>query len=194
MEIRSYRGKLALKEYEAVVRDFHGHLAPGVLMGGFMVDWALEVMEPCQILDALVETRKCLPDAVQILTKCTIGNGWLRILDQGKLSLILYDKETMHGARVCLDPQRLCQFPLIRAWAMKERSKKENPLDPLIEEMMHAGRRIFGCQEVVVDKIPGALPAYSNPKICPICHEPFRYGTHGICVSCADPFFHAKDL
>jgi len=75
------------------IRKFHGRVAPGVLLGGFMVDYDLELVGKEVEADAIVETRFCLPDAVQLLTPCTCGNGWLKVLDWDKFALSLYDKK-----------------------------------------------------------------------------------------------------
>ena len=62
-------------DYLQMIRSFHGHVAPGMLLGGFMVDLAYRTRPPGQFFDAICETRPCLPDAIQLLTPCTIGNG-----------------------------------------------------------------------------------------------------------------------
>ena len=192
MKLHSFRGKIDLEEFLQEAARFHGNLAPGVVLGGLMVDWALETMAPEKILDALVETRKCLPDAVQILTKCSIGNGWLKILDWGKLAVTLYNKESLTGARVHLDLDKLAPYPRIKSWAMKEQSKKENPLEPLIDDMIAAGRRIFTCEGVRLERIPETVEQYDFPSVCPQCGETFRYGLAGMCEGCRDPFY-SKD-
>jgi len=194
IKLRSYKGEISLEDYFEDVRRFHGNLAPGLVLGGFMVDWALEVMESAELLDAVVETRKCLPDAVQLLTKCTIGNGWLKILDWGKLALTLYDIEDFTGARVYLDLQKLDQFPMVRAWAMKEKPKKDCPLEPLIEEMAKAGRAMLACQKVIVGDIPDGLSSYGQPKICSTCGEAFRFGSHNLCHGCLEAFFKIEEI
>ena len=143
--INHYKGKITLEEYFERCMTFHGSLAPGLVVGGLMVDWALEVMGLAREFDAVVETRKCLPDAVQLLTKCSIGNGWLKILDWGKLAITLYDHHTREGVRLCLDYNRLDRYPCVKSWALQRRPKKENPLEPLIEEMVGAGRDMLTC-------------------------------------------------
>ena len=187
-KLRSYRGKLAIEDYFEEVRRFHGHLAPGLVLGGFLVDWALEAVEPSEMLDAVVETRKCLPDAVQLLTKCSIGNGWMKILDWGKLAVSLYDAKTLRGARVRVDLEKLALYPLVKAWAMKEKAKGENPLDPLVEEMILAKRDILTCKAILIGHIPDQLAPYGQPRICSACGEAFRFGSGDICQAC-DPFF-----
>ncbi|MFH1481631.1 MAG: formylmethanofuran dehydrogenase subunit E family protein [Pseudomonadota bacterium] len=193
MEIRSYKGKIPLGDYFEKVREFHGFLAPGVVLGGFMVDWALEIMEPCEILDAVVETRKCLPDAVQLLTKCSIGNGWLKILDWGILAVTLYDKRSHVGARVHIDMHKSKEFPLVKAWAMKEKSRDQAPLEPLIDEMVRAGRDILSVQKVTIEGVLQKLSPYGDPVICSRCGEGFRFGSGGVCQRCLEPFFNVDE-
>lgn len=187
IKIRSYRGMIDFDEYMEQAKRFHGNLAPGVVLGGLMVDWALEVMEPSELLDAIVETRKCLPDAVQILTKCSIGNSWLKILDWGKLAITLYDIETLSGARIYLDIHKLDQSSLVRTWAMKERPKEENPLEPLINEMIELGRDMLGCKKMTIGTIPERFSPYVMPMICSKCGEAFRFGSDDICQGCITP-------
>ncbi len=70
------------------IEAFHGWKAPGLILGGFM-GWAQELIGPDVEADAIVETYHCLPDAVQIFTPCTVGNGWLKVLDWDKFALSL---------------------------------------------------------------------------------------------------------
>ena len=96
-------GPYSYDEYLSGVKSFHGYAAPGLMMGGFMVDLALSHMPEGVLFDAVCETRSCLPDAVQLLTPCTVGNGWLRILNLGRYALSLYDKYQGDGIRVFVD-------------------------------------------------------------------------------------------
>lgn len=189
MEINNHKGKIGLEDYFEQCRNFHGYLAPGLVLGGMMVDWALEAMEPSQVFNAVVETRKCFPDAVQILTRCSIGNGWLKILDWGKLAITLYDINTLVGARVHLDYKKVGRYPLVKAWALKEKPKRENPLEPLIEEMIKDGRNMLTCRKGIIRTIPEKLVPYDQPRLCSKCGETFRCGSDNICQGCLEPFF-----
>jgi formylmethanofuran dehydrogenase subunit E len=93
----------SVDDFLKTIERFHGWAAPGVVIGGFMVDWAQELLGHEVEADAIVETRHCLPDAVQLFTPCTCGNGWLKILDWDKFALCLYDKKTLNGYRVWMD-------------------------------------------------------------------------------------------
>ena len=57
------------------------------------------------------ETRACLPNSVQLLTPCTTGNGWLKVMDLGRFALSLYVKYQGEGIRVNLDSAKARGFP-----------------------------------------------------------------------------------
>ena len=89
-----------------------------------MVELAYRSLPEDGLYDVISETRACLPDAIQILTPCTIGNGWLRIFDIGRFAISFYDKHSGEGDRVALDPDHLPSWPEIHTWAMKLKPKK----------------------------------------------------------------------
>ena len=94
METRMRIGKWDHDAFVAVVKDFHGHVAPGVIIGGYMVEMARRTLPEGILYDAVSETVQCLPDAIQLLTPCTVGNGWLKVYHFGIYALSLYDKYT----------------------------------------------------------------------------------------------------
>ncbi|GKT28562.1 trehalose-binding protein, partial [Aduncisulcus paluster] len=89
--------------------------------------------------DAVVETGKCLPDAVQILTLCSYGNGWMKVIKLGRYALSLYDKYTGKGVRINIDTEKLENWPEIKAWFLKLKPKKEQDTDKLFAEICEAG-------------------------------------------------------
>lgn len=92
-------GPYSFEEYLKVVESFHGYAAPGLLVGGFMVDLAMNRTPKGVLLDAICETPSCLPDAIQLLTPCTVGNSWLKILNLGRFALSLYEKYSGRGGQ-----------------------------------------------------------------------------------------------
>ena len=102
------------EEFAERVRVFHGFAAPGVMIGGFMVDLAYQHLPREGLFDALCETSKCLPDAIQLLTPCTAGNGWLKVVHTGRYALALYEKSTGVGIRVHVDSAKLDAWPEIK--------------------------------------------------------------------------------
>ena len=129
------------------IEEFHGWKAPGLVLGGFMVDWAKEQIGPDVEADAIVETRHCLPDALQIFTPCTIGNGWLKVLDWDKFALSLYDRRKLDGVRILFDLNKAEKFPNLYNWFMRLVPKKQLPLEVLIEDILKAKRSVFSAQK-----------------------------------------------
>jgi formylmethanofuran dehydrogenase subunit E len=177
---------IAGKPVEAFMEEiwkFHGWVAPGVLLGGFMVDYALELVGKEVEADAIVETRFCLPDAVQLLTPCTYGNGWMKVLDWDKFALTLYDKKTREGFRVRLDVDKAAAFPNLYNWFMKLVEKKDLPLEVLNQTILEAGRDALSADPVYITNYYAKIKK-GKTGICPSCGEAYtlRQGTR--CVSC----------
>lgn len=82
-------GSRTHEEFMEEARAFHGYPAPGLIIGGYMVELAKRHMPEGVLYDAVSETAHCLPDAVQLLTPCTFGNGWLRVLPFGIYAVTL---------------------------------------------------------------------------------------------------------
>ena len=159
--------------YLEIVENFHGYVAPGMLLGGFMVDLASKHLSEGEYYDALCETRACLPDAIQVLTPCTVGNGWLRIIDLGRFALILYEKHSGAGVRVFVDPQKMDPFPELKSWFFKLKSKKEIDNVLLLDEIREAGSSVCSFEEVRVDLGLIRRKHREGFSICPSCHESY---------------------
>jgi formylmethanofuran dehydrogenase subunit E len=108
-------GPYSFEEYLEKAAAFHGNPAPGLILGGYMVELAKSRLPEGCIFDAIVETPKCLPDAVQLLTLCSYGNGWMKIVNLGRYAVSLYDKFTGKGVRVFLDSEKLKSWPEIES-------------------------------------------------------------------------------
>ena len=188
--IRTY----TYEEFTKMVSDFHGYAAPGVIIGGYMVDVAYRHLPEDGLYDAVSETPKCLPDAVQLLTPCTIGNGWLTIVNTGRFALILYDKRTGIGVRVFVDTRRLDPWPEIKAWFLKLMPKKEQDVDRLQDEIRRAEGTISGVMKVRVASRIMDKPHRGGFALCPQCGEAYPSADGPICRGCAnDPLFDKID-
>jgi formylmethanofuran dehydrogenase subunit E len=87
---------------------FHGRYAPGVVIGAYMVDLALELLPISgEKLNAIAESRVCLADAIQIMTGCTLGNKYLHIKDHGRYALCIYGRDSKRGIRVSIDLNKI---------------------------------------------------------------------------------------
>ncbi|MFO7984620.1 MAG: formylmethanofuran dehydrogenase subunit E family protein [Desulfatiglandaceae bacterium] len=174
-----YKPETLLKEIEG----FHGFIAPGLLIGAVMVDWVQELMGPTVEADAVVETYHCLPDAVQIFTPCTVGNGWLKILDWDQFALSLYDRFTLHGYRVWLNLARLSSSPPVHDWYMRTQPKSALPKDVLIPAILEAGRSLLSCVPIRMTRLHHRKKK-SEIGICPGCGEAYSTAVGDRCVTC----------
>jgi formylmethanofuran dehydrogenase subunit E len=142
--------------------EFHGYAAPGLVIGGYMVDLAMRRLPEGTLFEALVETGKCLPDAVQLLTLCSTGNGRMKVV---------------HWAR-------LENWPEIRAWFLKLKPKQEQDSERLLAEIREAGADI--CAVTAVQVSPRLLEKSHMEVIalCPLCGEAYPAADGGICRKC----------
>ena len=173
------------EEYLHLVKSFHGSLAPGLIIGGFIVDLALKHLPEGEFFDAICETPICLPDAVQILTPCTIGNGWLKILDFGRFAVTMYEKQSGWGVRVYLDAKRLEHWPEVRDWYLKRKKKQEQDFQQLLAQIKEAGHGLLGVQRVHVEPEKLLRKKLGPVGPCPVCGEPYPLKDGELCRNCA---------
>ena len=182
------------EEYIHLVKSFHGTLAPGLLIGGFMVDLAMKHLPEGELFDAVCETAVCLPDAIQILTPCTIGNGWLSVVPFGKFAVTLYEKYGGRGVRVYLDTDKLNHWPEIHDWYLKKKKKKDQDSNLLLTQIKEAGHGLFGIQHVQVEPEKVRRKKMGPVAVCPDCHEAYPARDGEKCRSCQgdSPFTEVK--
>jgi formylmethanofuran dehydrogenase subunit E len=172
------------EEYLHLVKSFHGNLAPGLIIGGFIVDLAMKHLPKGDFFDAICETPVCLPDAVQILTPCTIGNGWLSIAPFGRFAVTLYEKYTGDGVRVYLDTKKLDAWPEIRDWYLKKKKKNEQNTEILLTQIKEAGHSLFSIQRVKVEPEKIRRQKMGPSGICPVCGEAYPSKHGDKCLNC----------
>jgi formylmethanofuran dehydrogenase subunit E len=177
-------GPYFFEEFLELVKSFHGQVAPGVVLGGIMVEAARRHLPAEALFDAVCETRNCLPDAVQLLTPCTIGNGWLKVVKLDRFALSLYDKYQGAGVRVFLDPAKTADYPEIQNWYLKLTPKRAQDSALLLTQIRDAGTEILGWQPVQLR--PQFLQKRHRGRmvICPLCREAYPAQDGGICRGC----------
>jgi len=176
--------KYSYEEYLQRVKTFHGHFAPGLVLGGFMVDLAMRNLPEGKFFDAICETPVCLPDALQILTPCTFGNGWLSIAPFGKFAVTLYEKYRGEGVRVYLDMEKLNAWPEIRDWYFKKKHKNEQNSELLLAQIKEAGHGLLSIQHVQVMPEKIRRRKLGSITICPVCNEAYPARDGDTCRSC----------
>ena len=186
-------GPYEFDAYLRLVKNFHGNVAPGLVIGGFMVDTALRQLPEGGLFDAICETRACLPDAVQLLTPCTIGNGWLKVVNLGRFAVNLYDKYQGEGVRVWLDPAKVDPWPEIKNWYLKLKPKAEQDKELLLAQIREAGPQVLSWRSIRIR--PHFLKRRHRGPIvvCPLCREAYPAQDGGICRGCQGEVPYVED-
>lgn len=168
---------------------FHTVTAPGLFIGVFMVDYALELLRvhPGEKLYAIAETYKCIPDPLQVMAGCTFGNHRLQVIPVGKFAITVNrpsDNEIVEGIRVYVDREKLLDYRIIWAWYTHSPGFQSGTMIfPLIDEILKAGRNILSYQRVLVHVPPkqswNSVPCTSCGEMVP---DTFLEGDH--CRGC----------
>ncbi len=134
--------------------------------------------------------RNVLPDAIQMLTPCTIGNGRLRIVPLGRFALSLFNKDTGEGIRVFPDQAKLESWPELTAWYMKRKSKQEQDVHELLHQIKQAGEEILAWQSIQAKPEILRKNKLGPVALCPACGETYPVATGSICLACQgqDPY------
>jgi len=176
---------------------FHTYPAPGVLIGAFMVDYALELLmaDPDQKLYGVCETPKCLPDALQTMAHCTTGNNRLKVIPIGKFAITINspsDAETTEAVRVYVDLKKLKKYPVIDIWYANSLAYDKHTMkDQLQDEIFKAGRDILSFEKV---RVGVNHKKKWKSVICPGCGEtvPDYLVVDGHCGACGSMKYYNK--
>ncbi len=181
---------IAIDELVLKIEEFHGYRSPGILIGSRMIEKALHELGDTPYLNMVSETVVCLPDAVQMLSGCTTGNGFLQILDWGKFAVTAYDRTTLEGVRAWLNPERLKGYPLIKTWFERNRNgRPKPPFDDMAAEILAAESDLLPCRRVrLLKSLKNDLPVPT--RACPECGEfyPERFGE--FCPACRGDIYY----
>jgi len=187
----------ALQQEIIRLAEFHTYPAPGVLIGAFMVDYAMELLgvKKGQKLYGICETPKCLPDALQVLAHITIGNNRLKIVPVGKFAIAMNlpsDEATADAVRVYVDQKKLKQYPTVDSWyANSPAFEKKTMKGQLFDEIFRAGRTILSFERV---RITVKQKEKWSSVACPGCGEMIpdylMEGDH--CAACGSMRYYEK--
>jgi formylmethanofuran dehydrogenase subunit E len=172
------------EEYVERARAFHNFAAPGVIIGGFMVEAVYPDLPRHEDFKAISETPKCLPDAIQILTSKTLGNGGLTVINLGRFAVTFYDISDGKGIRVSIDQSKIEAWPEIKAWLFKLKSKKEQDYPLLMKQIRESGTGICAVERVRVASRFLGQTRRGTIAICPSCSEAYPLADGPICLGC----------
>lgn len=177
-------GAYTFEEFRQLAANFHGYAAPGLLIGGYMVEKCKAALPEGTLFEAVVESAKCLPDAVQLLTACSTGNQRLKIHNLGRYAVSLFDKYSGKGFRVSLDPEKMCQWPELYAWFFKKKAKKDQDSARLEREIRKAGDSICRIAPVLIERRFIGQKHMKSIAVCPLCGEAYPGEDGAICRGC----------
>jgi formylmethanofuran dehydrogenase subunit E len=188
---------LKMKDYLNRVVAFHSSPAPGVLIGSFMVDYALDLLgvAPGEKLYGVCETPKCAPDALQVIANITTGNNRLRVIPIGKFAMTVNSattNPTADAVRVYIDLEKLKEYPVIGTWYTNSPAYDKSTMDILLqEEIFRAGRDILSFERVRVS-VSGKRKWKS--VTCPCCGDtiPDYLFEHDRCGGCGSMKYYEK--
>jgi len=177
--------------------DLHGHLAPGIALGLRMSEIALFRMNSKKgdkYLIGISETARCLADAMQAATGCTLGHGSAFVEDYGKLALILGDARTKKGVRVALKNEANKHSTLMNKWMMRLGKLSHEEEEELGMQLLDMEEKHFIIQDVETNR--GQNFEKSGIVPCKKCGELIpeslteRKGPEIFCKSCAGSAYY----
>jgi formylmethanofuran dehydrogenase subunit E len=99
-----------MKDFEYYLKkagDFHGHVCGGIIMGTKMTLAALKALgfdprKKNKNLIVYVEIDRCMTDAVQAITGCSLGHRSLKHVDYGKFAATFVNLDTKQALRATI--------------------------------------------------------------------------------------------
>ncbi|MDR3290812.1 MAG: FmdE family protein [Methanobrevibacter sp.] len=177
------------KEQLAKVEKFHGHLCGGIVMGTKMTMHALEHLgmklnEKNKDLLVFVEIDRCMADAVQVVSGCTIGKRTLKLMDYGRFSATFYKISAGEGVRITDND-------------IQNQNEEESKED-LVERLSSTpNEELFSLRKVKLRLKESDFPGKDFSKIvCPICNEIVKDDKYivrngvGICKACGEGSYY----
>ena len=168
----------------------------GIVLGVRMALHALQQLgldDPRKVHDDLivvVETDRCLPDAIELVTGCRLGNRRLKFESMGKMAATLFDFTSNRAIRVAAR-----EAANQRAQEMFPQLDKEEALRRAYCDL--SDEELFSSQPVQVHIAPEDLPGFQGSRVpCAQCGESIAFGREilaagrALCRSCAGPSYY----
>lgn len=172
----------------------HGHLAPGIALGIRMSEIALDKINANKLQKHLIgicETSRCLADAMQVVTGCTLGHGNAFVEDYGKLALTLANSLTNEGVRVALAEDAYKFSDLMDKWMMRKGRLTHKEEDELGMQLLEMDEKYFNIQRVKIN----LKPKFESSDIvkCAECGDliPIGLTKEGVCKVCTGEGYYS---
>lgn len=202
-----------MDEYKILIekaQKLHGELCPGVIIGTRMSIAAMKKlgMDPLEENDHLivyVETDRCMPDAVEAITGCTVGRRTLKFRNHGKFVATFIDMKTGKAVRVSAKDDKISSYPGLWNWfdTIIELRKNGKMKDVMGEKKATIKKlsqmpdeELLNLEDVEFEVPKNEIPSMPDHMvICSVCGEHVMdqkeltvNGAH-ICRACAHELF-----
>ena len=175
----------------------HGHIAPGLALGVRMSRVAMErlgIIKGTRKYVGIAETSRCLADAMQATTGCTMGHANAIIQDYGKLALTLARVDTKEGVRVALKKNAHEHSALMKKWMLREGKLSRDEEKELGMELLKLNEEYLDIIDVTIN----FESTFDNSKIvkCEKCDELIPIGITVmkdkiLCKACAGKAYYS---
>ena len=182
-----------LNDYDEQLKkaeEFHGHLCGGIAIGTKLAMYGLELMGMSlnvrhKNLIVFLEIDRCMSDAVQSVTGCSMGKRTLKQMYYGKFAATFYNMESGEALRITdADANNKFKF-------------KETKEEMIARFRCTPPEDLFNVQNVKIELSKGDLPGKPYTKVfCSVCGEKVSDGKHKliggkpICRSCAEGSYY----
>jgi formylmethanofuran dehydrogenase subunit E len=167
-----------LKKAEA----FHGHICMGIALGtrislAAMQSFGLKPGEKHKNLIVYTEIDRCMTDAVQVVTGCSLGHRSLKFADYGKFAATFVNTDTGKAVR----------------GTVKEHYGNDEPIEVQLKKLARIpDSQLVTLEEVTVNIPKADLPGSPTHKaVCAVCGETVMDGREAhdgerdLCRACA---------
>ncbi len=190
----------SLQDYiEEASKD--GSTRSGIVLGIRMAllalkELGLEVpLQDHRSLVTIVETDRCLPDALQLVTGCRLGNRTLQFKDYGKMAATFVD--VTRNLAIRIGARESANERLLENFRGLDKENKEEVLRQGYERLPE--EELFTRQWVKLDLPAEELPGYRGERvICAECGEGISFGrevafgVRHLCRACAGESYFQK--
>lgn len=166
------------KDYDEQLKkagEFHGEICGGIAIGTKLAMYGLSLMGMelnvrHKNLIVILETDRCMADAVQAVTKCSMGKRSLIQKYYGKFAATFYNIETDEALRI-IDAD------------VNRKDKIKETRDEMIERFRKSSyEELFIVQKVKVNLNKAQMPGKSHTtQICSVCGDRVTDDYHLVC-------------
>lgn len=173
-----------------IAGNFHGEICGGIAIGTKLAMYGLELMgmelnKRHKNLIVFLEIDRCMSDAIQAVTKCSMGKRSLKQMYYGKFAVTFYNMDTKEALRIS------------DADANKKEKIKETK-EEMIERFKNTpAKDLFKVEKVKIDFPESQMPGRHHMSAwCSVCGEKVSDGMHllrggkPICKSCAEGSYY----